>query len=97
MEYESPTTTTGLRTTTPCNILVTKQRSASTCSRQYGFHDGWINREKSDPGKAGDGERQAESKSLLDMKDSQLPDAGITIVGGILVPGPDKGNLWFEW
>lgn len=43
--------------------------------------------------KAGDGER----KSLLDTRNSQLPDTGITIFGGILVPGPDKGDLWFEW
>lgn len=31
------------------------------------------------------------------MKASELPDSDITIVGGILVPGPGKENLWFTW
>lgn len=31
------------------------------------------------------------------MKASELPDSDITIVGGILVSGPGKENLWFTW
>lgn len=33
------------------HILIKRQRSAGTFSRQYGFHDGWVIREKSDHGK----------------------------------------------